>query len=348
MMKKISVFALLLCAVSALWAQTIPTVSPSVDEARLRVVGQNMHNYFLNLSNSFSECSTQAQLDQKTQKIASVFTQLDADVYAMCELEVSDTAVGYIVAAMNAQVGQTRYAYVHDGLEDAYSNGATKVGFIYKLSTVRPLSQRSTSSSNSDKSTYGRRMRWIGWEELCSGEKFVVSMNHFKAKDSSADRGEGQRMTNAQNLYNAMQTMRRTDPDILVMGDLNCPTEEAPIQYLINTAGLEEQLQRFDAAAYSYRYQGQTQLIDHAMANATCAEQVVGAGFCHLATGYHSLRFSDHDLYVVGLNLGDYEPTAVEEVQSSKFKVQSAKCIVNGQLLIIRGDRMYTLTGLPL
>lgn len=324
-----------------LCAQSLPAITPAINNARLTIVGQNMHNYFLNLENSFSESKTQAQLDAKTQKIVTVFTQLDADIYAMCELEVSDTVVGYITAAMNAACGSTRYAYVHDGLEAATKDGATKVGFIYKKSTVRPLTTHSSSSSGSNTSTYGRRMRWIGWEELATGEKWVVSMNHFKAKDNSADKGEGQRMTNAQNLYSAMSTMQRTDPDILVMGDLNCPTNEAPIQYLINTAGLTEQLERFNPQAYSYRYSGVNQLIDHAMANSTCAQQIVGAGFCHIATSYHSLRFSDHDLYIVGLNPGVYQ-TATETVSDEPAAV---KVVINGQLLILRGEQVFDITG---
>lgn len=268
-----------------------------------------MHNYFLNLSNSFSECTTQEQLDAKTQKIAQVFASFNADVYAMCELEVSDTVVGYITAALNQQLGSAQYAYIHDGLEASETDGATKVGFIYKVATVTPLSNKSTSSSGTDRSTYGRRMRWIGFKENSTGEKFIVSMNHFKAKVSGEDQGNAQRVTNATNLYNAMTTMQRTDPDILVLGDMNCTTDEEPIQYLISTAGLTEQLERFNSSAYSYYYNRQYQLIDHAMANATCAQQIVGAGLSHIATGGYSLcKFSDHDLYMVGLNLGSYTP----------------------------------------
>ena len=302
---------LALCLSAA--AQTVPAVTPAVNNARIKVVGQNMHNYFLNLNNSFSECKTQEALDVKTNKIATVFAAMDADVYAMCELEVSDTVVGYITRALNEQVGENRYAYIHDGIEDAAADGYTKVGFIYRTTKVRPLSTTSKYTTGSNTTVYGRRMRWIGFEETATGEKFIVSMNHFKAKVSGDDQGESQRITNAANLISAMNTMKRTDPDILVLGDLNAETVEQPIQNLI-AAGLAEQLVRFNANAYSYRYQGQNQLIDHAMANASCANQIVGAGVSHLATGGSSLKFSDHDLYMVGLNPGDHDVPMTDPV----------------------------------
>lgn len=336
------ILALLLLCGWSVYAQTIPAVTPAVNNARLKVVGQNMHNYFLNLTNSFSECTTQAQLDAKTAKIAQVFAAMDADIYAMCELEVSDTVVGYITHALNEQVGETRYAYVHDGLEDATSDGATKVGFIYRPATVTPLTGKSNRSAGYDSSTYGRRMRWIGFRELATGERFVVSMNHFRSKSSGDDKGESQRLTNAANLISAMSTMQRTDPDILVLGDLNCTTVEQPIQNLI-AAGLEEQLERFNSRAYSYYYQGY-QLIDHAMANESCAEQIIGAGVCHISTQwpYNSLRYSDHDLYMVGLNLGKSE-TALQPLDI--VEPAAEKMLFNGRIYILRADRIYDSMG---
>lgn len=329
------------CCLSA-QAQTVPAVTPAVSNARLKVVGQNMHNYFLNLSNSFSECKTQEQLDAKTAKIAQVFAAMDADIYAMCELEVCDTVVGYITRALNEQVGENRYAYIHDGISLAQDDGKTKVGFIYRTATVTPLSQTSKYTTGTNTSEYGRRMRWIGFRENATNEKFVLSMNHFKAKDSSADQGEGQRLANAQNLVSAFTYMKKTDPDILVLGDLNCQTAEAPIQYLIDTGGLEEQLERFNSSAYSYRYQGRNQLIDHAMANESCAEQIVGAGLWHLATSYSSLKFSDHDLYVVGLNLGKSE-TDLQPVDAAEPAAE--KMLFEGRIYILRGERIYDAMG---
>ena len=307
MRKYILLFLFFGCAYS--FAQVIPPVTPAVENARIKICGQNLENYFLNFSNSFSSCKTTEELEEKTRRIVAIFNSIDADIYSLCELEVSNDVVAYLTKALNTSVGYQKYAYVEDDLYDT-SDGATKVGFIYRLSTVRPIGSILPSSYMT---TYSRRMRWITFEGIATLERFVVSMNHFKAKNSSlgdADNSESTRLTNAEHLWTTMADMRKKDEDIFVMGDLNCATSEAPIQYLIDR-GLEEQLERFDASAYSHIYNNQADLIDHVLATESAAKQVMSAGICHGNTSGSSYRFSDHDTYVVGLNPFSTDPKIV-------------------------------------
>lgn len=307
-MRKYLLFVFCYCC-TVVFAQVVPPVQPAVDNARIKICGQNMENYFLNLSNSFSSCQTTEALEAKTRRIVSTFSSIDADIYSMCELEVSNDVLAYLTSALNTSAGYPKYGYVEDNLSDQ-SDGATKVGFIYRLSTVRPIG---TISPSSYTTTYSRRMRWITFEEIATMERFVVSMNHFKAKNSSlgdSDTSESTRLTNAEHLWTTMADMRRKDEDVFVLGDLNCTTSEAPVQYLIKQ-GLEEQLLRFNEEAYSYVYSNQRELIDHVLATESAASQVVSAGICHANTSRTAFRFSDHDTYVVGLNPFSSDPKTV-------------------------------------
>lgn len=275
------------------WAQV-----PSVGNARLVVCGQNARNYFVvDLTADRADAQTKAELEDKTAKMVQALRAIDADIYAFNELEVNDSVLGYLSAAMNRAAGRTLYAPLRDGLSagDTY----IKSGYMYRTDKVKPYGANTAASSQT---YYNNTMRVQAWEELSTGERFVLSMNHFKAKDNTDDAGNEKRVRNATDLVRALSRIT-TDPDILVLGDLNCTIEEDPLVYILNN-GYEEMLLAYDAAAYSYVYRGTRQLIDHVFANATMSEQVTGAGVYHVNTSGNN-RYSDHDPYLVGLVLGD-------------------------------------------
>ena len=162
----------------------------------------------------------------------------------------------------------------------------------------------------------------------------------FKAKDSSVDQGESTRIENAGELIEKLDNIN-TDPDILIMGDLNAYTNETPIQNLIN-AGYEEQLVRFDANAYTYIYKGAKGILDHAMANSTMAEQITGAYAYHINTaGGYSYKYSDHDAVLVGLRLGK----SGTDFETIHVTIPAKKILYNGQLFIERNGELFTITG---
>ena len=237
---------------------------------------------------SNSSCSTQAQFEAKTYKMANVFIALQADIVAICEVERNDQILGYIVDAMNDLAGENVYTFITDGLYAHASAGnyqSLKSGYIYRSDKVTP--QGSNTSPYTSGAEYKARMRIQAFKENSTNEVFVLSMNHFKAKDSSADAGEGTRMENVNTLIAKLRNIT-TDPDILIMGDLNSYMGEAPIEAL-EEEGFEEQLVRFDANAYSYIYRGQKGILDHCMANSTMAPQITGAYAYHINTagGYN-------------------------------------------------------------
>lgn len=340
---KRNLFTLFLIAMSLqLFAWTSPVTIPDVGNARIHIVGQNAQNYLMNLEASNSSCKNEEAFQTKTNKMANVFVALQADIVAICEVERNDDVLSYICKAMNEIYGQEVYTYITDGFythADAGSYQALKSGFIYNKEKVSP--QGSTTSPYSGSGEYAARMRIQAFKEKSTGEVFVLSMNHFKAKDSSDDKGEGTRIQNASNLITKLQKTK-TDPDILIMGDLNAYTEETPIQNLIN-AGYDEQLVRFDEDAYTYIYQGTKGILDHAMANSTMASQITGAYAYHINTsGGYSYKYSDHDAVLVGLRLGKDSGEGMDNISVAPT---ARKIFKDGQILIELDGQIFTITG---
>lgn len=284
--------------ISASVQETLAAI-PNIGDGRLVVCGQNARNYFVvNYTADRSDAKTLSELQAKTQKMVNALRNIDADIYVFNELEVNDSVLGYLSVAMNQDAGKQVYTYIKDGLSagDTY----IKSGYMYRTDKVKPIGSNTTTSTQM---YYNNTMRLQAFEELSTGERFVLSINHFKAKDDTPDAGNSKRERNASDLVNALSRVT-IDPDILVMGDLNCTISESPLTYLLN-AGYEEQILKYYPSAYSHSYRGTKSLIDHVFANATMAGQITGAGVYNVnTTGSNYDRYSDHDPYLVALNLG--------------------------------------------
>lgn len=341
-MKK-SIFLLSLFAFCLqLFAETTAELAyPSLPSStRIRVVGANVLNYLSDFDAKNASCKTQAAFDEKTEKMAKVFVGLQADVVALCEVQQDDEILGYIVEAMNKKAGKNVYEYVLDGSK--YNNpkagdyGNIKCGYIYRSDLLTDGNRYSTNPNNS---TFKLRMQAISFTEKSTKEKFVVSLNHFIAKTSDAN--GTQRQAQAKTLITALNNNNYGDPDILIVGDLNADIndKETTIRDLVS-AGYEEQLLAYDEKAYSYTYYGQRQLIDHAMANSTMANQVTGAYVYHLTS---SDNYSDHDCYVVGLDLGNR--SAIDYVMPEDDTTTRHKIYRNGQIYIQVGEHLFDMMG---
>lgn len=339
MKKSFITFIFVLCS-ATLWAWNSPVDIPNVGDARIRVVAQNAANYLTDFTASNSSCEDQTEFDTKTNKMANVFIALQADIIAICEVERNDQVLGYICNAMNTISNTNVWTYITDGLYASQSSNGympLKAGYIYRSDKVTPYGNNSSPYSSGE---YRARMRIQAFKENATNEIFVLSMNHFKAKDSSADQAENVRLENVSYLLKALNKIT-SDPDILIMGDLNSYTNEAPIQTLVN-AGYEEQLIRFDANAYTYIYKGQRGILDHCMANSTMATQITGAYAYHINTaGGYKYKYSDHDAVLVGLRLGE----TVSDIESVSTSVPARKILRNGQLYIEIDGQLFTITG---
>lgn len=324
----------------AVMAQAAVAV-PDLGNARIIVLANNLQNYYYSYWESERPSyNDEAGFTLKTQRIADMMIASNADIFAFCEVEAKPITLEHLVEVLNQTVGEEVYAAVSDGINvetDSYDN-AIKAGFVYRMATVAPYGNDVAATNTT---YYKNTMRIQAWTEISTGEHFTLSMNHFKA--GSGDSNASQRVNNANWLMSGLSNSSKVkDPDILIMGDLNCEMDEGAISVIMNN-GYEEQLVRFDENAYSYLYKGSRELIDHAFANSTMAQQITGAAVWHTNTSLaYANRYSDHDAVMVGLRLGD--DTSDIEVTEDEAPVY-IKQIRHGQLVIIRGDQVYTVTG---
>ena len=325
-----------------------PTPAQDTIQGTLRVCAQNLENYYYNYNTGRGDY-TPAEFADKTRKIVNMMVSVDADIYAFCEVEAQPIVLAQLADSANARVEGNPFTAVADGISEEWDetyNNNLKSGFIYRNDRVRPYGNNTGGTGGNG--YYNHTMRIQAFEQLSTSEKLVVSMNHFKAKTGSGDQGEAQRQTNANNLVNSLNRIS-TDPDILILGDLNCEYGEAPITTLIN-AGYEEQILRFDSSAYSHCYDG-GELIDHVLANTTMAEQIVNAYVKHVTTYKctsgvtRDMSYSDHDPYIVEIQLG-YSAPSGHQPSAISHQPTARKILVGGQLLIVLPDgSRYSTTG---
>ena len=297
-MKKSLFLLLLVCTVSLRANTTV--ADPDLGNGRLVVCAQNLRNYYLTNTAQLDDVfnGKNGGLDGKTDRIVSAFLHLDADIYAVCEIECMASTVAHLTDALNTAAGTTRYGYVSDPQE---SSERTQSAFIYRTDKVKPY--RDNLAGSTDPYQYSHRNRIQTFEEISTGERFILSMNHFKAKEGSNDNTDANRERNANDLLNKLNVITY-DPDVLIMGDLNCTISESPLQILLN-AGYTEMLLEYNPDAYSHYYSGY-ELIDHAFANGTMKTQIKGADVYHINTSSKkgdSNWYSDHDPVLVSLSL---------------------------------------------
>ena len=290
----------------------------------ITVCGQNVQNFFYSLDRTrtqnnyvaVSNYNTVAGRQAKANAIVKALSPYEADIYAFNEVEAmaegADAEALDILATMMSSATGFTYKVVKDGLtydlsEDAI--GTIKSGFIYRAEKVEPVGE-SVSTAYDYTFVYPFMMRLQTFKSKSSGEQFSLSMNHFKASTSGNMAADMERRE--QNSIALLKGLDQVvDPDILVMGDLNSEMGEQCLKNLVD-AGFEEQILKRDKTAFSY-YFNREELIDHVFANSTMAAQVTDARILYIAnpssTGSRYRAYSDHDPYLVTLNL-ESQPAA--------------------------------------
>ncbi len=298
-----------------------------IGDYNLKVAGFNLEYYLTSPNSSSMGPSTQLELERQHTKIVDAMIAIDADIYGLLEIEQGQKALTKLTAAMNSATGSVRYAYIDDGTS---INGTyTKAAYIYRTDKVTPH----MGLRNINNPSPINRKKLQAFTLKSNGERFIFSLNHFKAKSgcenasgADADQGDGQSCFNATRVAEAKAVISAingakayyADEDVLVMGDLNAYAKEDPIREFIN-AGYIDLLHQFHAdSAYSYVYRGEAGYLDHAIANESMARQITGVTAFHInadeltSYGYDGVNYlpdmfrcSDHDPIVVGISLGN-------------------------------------------
>ena len=292
-----------------------PEPKPKMPKGLL-VCAANIQNYFYDLGGYAHRKTTKEQQAIQTEKISKALTHINADIYAICEIQKGDSAAEMLVRAMNERAKKVRYAYVSQG----WSNGDTiSCGYIYRTDRVRPYGDLQYGYHDPS-SHYHYRMVACGFEEIKSGERFVLNINHLRSKRGTGEESNGKRMVNVDSLLVMLDKIEKEqlfgDKDILLVGDYNCYSQEQPIQTLVQ-AGYEDVLMQYDSTGYSYVYHSEAGYLDRAFASPTMAAQVKAVHPYHLNADYFysrgykrrldktMFRYADHDPILISIQLGD-------------------------------------------
>ena len=293
-----------------------PEPKPKMLKGGLLVCAANIQNYFYDLGGYAQRKTTKEQQALQTQKICKAFKQIDADIYALCEIQKGDSAAQMLVDAMNKMAKKERYAYVSHG----WSNSdMISCGYIYRMDKVRPYGDLQYAYKDTT-SHYRYRLMACGFEEIESGEKFVLNVNHLRSKRGTGAESNEKRMANVDSLLVMLDKIEQEqlfgDSDVLLVGDYNAYTQEEPIQTLVRE-GYEDMLMRDDSTGYSYVYHSEAGYLDRVFASKTMAKQVKKVAVYHLNADYFysrgfkrglddtMFRYADHDPILIRVELGE-------------------------------------------
>lgn len=297
---------------------------PSVDmlgKHTLLVCAFNLEYYLVeNLGTGYGpDDSSESQ--RQHAKIMDALQHINADIYGFVEIEQGQSALQKLATSLTAATGRN-YSYINDG--GSTYGSYTKSGYVYCSDKVAPYGDIYNNETG-----VSHRKKLMAFTELSSGERFIFSLNHFKAKSGTgsgddADQGDGQGTFNASRIQEAQSVLasynnRKNyygDEDILIMGDLNAYAKEDPIRVFTDN-GMTDLHRYFHAdTSYSYVFHDQAGYLDHAIANSTMLKQITGMQAYHINSDEHDsftydkssdqtmFRSSDHDPVLVGLALG--------------------------------------------
>lgn len=274
---------------------------------RLQVASFNVLNYFATVdttsSNNSGTCGPSgtddcrgADSEQERQrqlaKIVAALKTIDADVFGLIEIQNdAGLATQQIVDALNAATSPGTYDYIDTGF---IGTDAIKQAFLYKTATVAPVGDHDLLTEEDDArfdDDANRPALIQTFDEIATGERFTVAVNHLKSKGSGCGAGDDSPADGSGNCdltrtraaaaladHLASDPTGSGDPDFLVIGDLNSYSMERPITTL-ESAGYVDLLERSEGQeSYGYVFDGLLGHLDHALATESLAAQVTGAG----------------------------------------------------------------------
>ena len=323
--------------------------TPPVVGGTLKAGSFNVLNYFNDLGTSnFTNCSGNAigrrgannatEFTRQRDKIINAIITSGVDVMGLNEMENNGfgatSAIQDLINGLNAVAGANSFTYVNSG---CISTDAITVAMIYKPAKVTPVGSSTAipfSYGTGSFTSVGRRALAQTFQDNTTNGVFTLVANHWKSKGSGSgagdtDAGDGQSASNgtrtrqAQDLVSWLATnpTGTTDPDYLIVGDLNAYAKEDPLTTL-EQGGYTNLV---PPTTYSYVFDGFVGALDHALRSSSLQSQVAGTDKWHINSDEPSVldyntefktagqiaslynpepyRASDHDPVIVGLNL---------------------------------------------
>ena len=289
-------------------------------EHTLLVCCMNLEYYLVENWGTGYGPDNQSEHTKQRAKVSKALAKINADLYGFVEIEQGQSALAELASDLSKNTGR-KFSYINDG---GSPNGSyTKAGYVYCSDVLEPHGSLRYNNEGVD-----NRKKTQAFREKATGEVFLYSVNHFKAKSGkgsgdNADKGDGQGTYNGDRVREAKSVLNHYgsdsyyygDEDILIMGDLNAYAMEDPIKVL-REGGMIDLHRAFHAdSSYSYVYRGQAGYLDHALCNSTLYPHVTGMVAYHInsdesdsytydkSSDQTMFRSSDHDPVLVGLRL---------------------------------------------
>ena len=291
-----------------------PEPMPKMPKDGLLICATNIQNYFFDLGGYAQRKTTIKQQQMQTLKISKALTHINADIYAICEIQRGDSAPQMLVNAMNKIAKNERYAYVSAGWDN---QDMISCGYIYRKDKVKPYGEIVHGYADTA-SHYHYRLIALGWQEFSSGERFILNINHLRSKRGTGAESNEKRMANVDSLLLMLNQIKEQnifkDEDILLVGDYNSYTYEQPLQTIIQ-AGYTDILMQYAPKGYSYIYHSEAGYLDRVFASPTMTDQVTQVQPYHLNADYFYsrgfkrgldetiYRYADHDPILIHLKL---------------------------------------------
>lgn len=292
-----------------------PQARPKMPKGGLLICASNIQNYFYDLGGYAQRKTTTKQQAMQTLKISKALTHINADIYAICEIQRGDSAPQMLVDAMNQMVKKEVYAFVSDGWDN---QDMISCGYIYRKDKVQPYGELLHGYADTA-NHYHYRMIALGFEEKSSGERFVLNINHLRSKRGTGAESNEKRMVNVDSLMVMLNGIKEQniyqDEDILLVGDYNSYTQEQPLQTIIK-AGYADVLMQYAPDGYSYVYNSWSGYLDRVFASESMRKQVTMVQPYHLNADYFysrgfkrglddtMFRYADHDPILIHVKLG--------------------------------------------
>ena len=293
--------------------------------SELSVVSMNLEYYMASPSmwGHSNGARDKDAFNRQNQKIIAAMKEMKADIFAICEIEEGNYSPAYLTEQLNQALGTTAYKYIDTG--DDKITSYTKNTFIYNSEAVKPYKD----CKHYDADYLQLRHIIQCFEQNNSGERFILSLNHFKAKSGKAsghnvDQHDGQgafnarRVEEATNCLTTLQTLQEYygDTDLMVVGDLNSYSKEDPIR-VFTDGGFVDELMKYASESWSYVYDGQVGYLDHILCSPSMSKQVLKAFTWDVnasepsALGYeiinnfvpNAYRYSDHNPVIAVIDL---------------------------------------------
>ncbi|MEV7397260.1 ExeM/NucH family extracellular endonuclease [Aeromicrobium sp. NPDC092404] len=325
------------------------------DRAGNKITANECGNPSAGTGNGPRGAANAVNLGRQQAKIVKAINALDADVVSLEEIENSlkfgidrDTALSSLVDALNADAGETRWAFVESPaqLPDLAGQDLIRTAFIYQPDVVDVVGESRILDVPAFDNAREPLAQAFKLADGSADSTFAVIVNHFKSKGSGsgvdADTGDGQGASNPARVAQAnalvdfaeeFGTAAGTDK-VFLTGDFNSYNEEDPVKVIEDAGYVNVPAELTDKE--TYQFDGAVGSLDHVFASPEAFANVTGADIWNI-NSYESLareysrhnynvtdfyqvnpyRASDHDPEIVGFDPGPVATTVTADAPHS-------------------------------